>query len=96
MGRCVRERSVSLDPLARSARAAAASFRLGMEAQASEALARLVDGLLALLAEQPALASALDPLVGAIVAAQERGDPVGLADRLEHELLPALSRALSV
>ena len=86
---------MSTDVLARSARAAAASFRLGMEAQGSEALTRVVDSLVPLLAEQPALADALNPLVGALVAAQERGDPIGLADRLEHEFLPALRGVVS-
>ncbi len=70
-------------------RAAAASARLGMAGQAGAALARAID---ALLAEPAWLPSGAGPLFEALVRAQARGDAIGLADRLEHELLPLLER----
>jgi hypothetical protein len=72
------------------ARAAAASNRLGMTGQGGVELARLVDELLVHLGRRPELAAALAPLLAQVVAAQERGDPIGLADRLEHELVVLL------
>jgi hypothetical protein len=77
--------------IAARARAAAASHRLGMSAQGGAELAALVDELVAHLAERPALAVALSPLLARVLAAQEHGDPIGLADALEHELAPALA-----
>jgi hypothetical protein len=81
---------VSPEELGALARAAAASQRLGMPGQGGELLARLVDALGRHLAARPERARALAPLLAEIVAAQERGDPLGLADRLEHELAPRL------
>ncbi len=83
---------MSAEVLAARARAAAAAQRLGMAAQGAEELARLVDGLLPFLAERPALAATVAQLLAEILAAQERGDPIALADGLEHELAPALLR----
>jgi hypothetical protein len=76
--------------LAALARSAAAALRLGMAARGGETLARLVDGLARLLERAPERMRALGGLLGEIVAAQERGDPIGLADRLEFELVAAL------
>jgi hypothetical protein len=81
---------VSPEELAALARSAAAFHRLGMLGQGGEALAQLVDGLLVLLADEAELAAALAPLLGEIVAAQQRGDWIGVADALEHQLAPAL------
>ena len=82
------------DALAALARSVAAAYRLGMLGQGGEALVRFVDELTAHLDRErtraTALAPQLAPLLEAIVAAQERGDPIGLADRIEHELVPAL------
>ena len=78
------------DPLLEALDAAARSLRLAMEAQAGEALAALVDRLAPLLAADGALAKSLDPLLARLVAAQERRDPIGIADVLEHELRPLL------
>lgn len=77
--------------LAVLARAAAAAHRLGMVGAGGAQLARLVDELTLTLAQRPELGAALAPLLSEIVAAQERGDPVGLADLLEHGLAPRLS-----
>jgi hypothetical protein len=62
-----------------------------MAAQGGEVFARLVDELGAHLAARPALAAELAPLLAQIRSAQERGDPIGIADRLEFELAPALT-----
>lgn len=75
---------------ARALLAAAASWRLGMDGQAGAALAAFADLVAPLLAADRALAAALDPGLAALVAAQERGDPIGAADLVEHELLPRL------
>jgi len=82
---------VSPEALAALARSAAAAHRLGMIAQGGEAVAQLVDGLLAHLSGEPESAAALAPLLGELVAAQQRGDWIGVADRLEHQLAPALA-----
>jgi hypothetical protein len=73
------------------ARSAALAHRLGMVAQGGEVLARLVDELGPHLAARAALANELAPLLAQVRAAQERGDPIGIADRLEFELAPALT-----
>ena len=70
-------------------RAVAASLRLGMDAQGHEGFVGLVDWL----ARDPAagaLLPRLEPLLGEIVRAQERGDTLGLADLLEFRLQPLL------
>lgn len=70
--------------------ASAAAWRLGMQAQASAALARAVDGLLG---APDGLATSAAPILVELLRAQERGDAIGMADRLEFELVPALTRA---
>lgn len=65
------------------ARAAAQAFRLGLAAQGSELLARLIDALLASLAQGGPAAARLAPLVARWSEAQQRGDWIGLADALE-------------
>ena len=82
---------MSPEELARLACSAAAPHRLGMPGQGGVELARLVDELSLYLARRPEQAAALAPLLGEVVAAQERGDPIGLADVLEHELAERLS-----
>lgn len=69
--------------LAPLARAAAQAFRLGLVAQGSELLARLIDALLAGLAQQGPAEAGLAPRVARWSEAQRRGDWVGLADALE-------------
>jgi hypothetical protein len=81
---------VSAEELAELCCSAAAAQRLGMLAQGGAALARLVDGLAPLLARDPAAAGRIGAPVAALLAAQQRGDPLGLADELEHVLAPAL------
>ncbi len=76
--------------LERLVRSAEFSFRLGLEGRGSAALADLVDRLGPLLASRAGLAARVAPHLGALVAAQERGDWIGLADGLGHEFLPAL------
>lgn len=73
-------------------RSAAASFRLGMEAQANEAFVAFIDALSTLFGtpEHQRLASELNELLGHILAAQQRGDPLSVADLLEYELAPRL------
>lgn len=82
---------MSPEALAALACSAAAAHRLGMIAQGGEALAQLVDGLLVLLPGETELAAALAPLLGEIVAAQQHGDWIGVADALEYQLAPALA-----
>jgi hypothetical protein len=75
------------DALRRSAQ----SFRLGMEAEGSTHLAAFVDAVIELSAGEARIgAGELDALCGQVVAAQERGDVLFVADLLEHELLPRL------
>lgn len=81
---------MSAEELVRLARAAAGAHRLGMLAQGGAELVRFVDGLTGHLARRPELARALAPCLASVLAAQERGDPIGLADALEHELAPRL------
>ena len=79
--------------LADVARAAARAYRLGMNGRASTLFVRWIDGIGAQLAACPTRAAALAPALAAALAAQERGDPIGLADQLEFELAPALDSA---
>lgn len=76
-----------------TARAAARCLRLGLEARAQEAIARLAEDLdrIPFTRTGPIDAAAIEALLGKVVAAQQRGDPIGLADVLEHELVPRLA-----
>jgi hypothetical protein len=76
--------------LAPRARSVAQAFRLGMNGQASAALAEVIDGLLAALGHDPRTAVDLAPLLAELGQAQQRGDWLALADTLEFELVPAL------
>lgn len=68
-------------------KSAADRFRLGREAEGNAALARLLDRLQAELADSgPNALAPLFPTFRAIMAAQERGDWLFVADLLEHEL----------
>lgn len=68
----------------------AEAFRLGAEAQGSEGLVALIDGLPALLEQVPGDATAcLNQVLSAMLAAQSRKDYLYLADLLEYEL-PAI------
>jgi len=79
-----------------TARAAARCLRLGLETRGHEAIARLADELdrIPCTRGAPIDAAVLDAILARIVAAQERGDPLGLADLLEHELGPAFGRRI--
>jgi hypothetical protein len=81
---------MSVSGLATRARGAAQAFRLGMESSAGEAIAGLVDALLPELEHRPELVTRIQPLLGEVLAAQARRDPIGAADVLEHELAPLL------
>ena len=77
--------------LERALRAAADSFRLGMDAQANQALVPAVDLLARHLSGLPAArAAALAATFPRLVAAQGRGDTLAVADSIEFELLPLL------
>jgi len=74
-------------------RAVAASLRLGMDAQGNAAFVGLVDWLVADASSEPAAAARLpqlEPVLAEIVAAQERGDTLRVADVLEFVLQPRL------
>ena len=83
-----------LEALARTLQAAQATanlLRLSMDGQANQQLIEIVDGLGVLLTDLSARqAEVVGTLLSRIVSAQERGDPIGVADLLEFELLPAL------
>jgi hypothetical protein len=71
----------------RELKGAADSFRLGREAEGNAALTRLIERLQAELgAAGPDAMTPLFPTLRAIMAAQERGDWLFVADLLEHEL----------
>ena len=73
-------------------RAVASSLRLGMDAQGNEAFVQLVDWL----GSHPSsgtLMPRIEPVLAEIVAAQERGDTLRLADLLEFELQPRLQNS---
>ena len=81
-------------PLGKDLLRTARMFRLGMEAEGNQALLRVVDGLEELFARvEPDLGVHLRAVVAEIVAAQERGDLLRLADLAEFELLPLVSEA---
>jgi hypothetical protein len=69
---------------------AAHCFRLGYTAAGSEALATTVDALASILPKLGHRATAVVPIVERILAAQERGDSLAVADELEYELAPIL------
>lgn len=75
-----------------SLRSAAVAFRLGMEAQGNEAFVGFVDRLAPLLAdpERAQAAGEIGPFLPEIVAAQQRGDFLRVADLLEYEVGPRL------
>ena len=79
----------SLESLARRC---AAFHRLGMLARGSEMLVEFVDALVEALAHDGARAGVLSAPIAELLAAQERGDPIGVADRLEFGVLPELVR----
>lgn len=79
------EKSAYRDPLT----SAAALFRLGMEAQASENLVKFIDAFLPMLASSaPKQIGQLTALLNDIVAAQSRKDYLRVADLLEYKILP--------
>ncbi len=70
---------------------AAAAFRLGREAEASEELVSIIDHLGRNLSSLPQqILADLAALLQQTFDAQARQDPIGVADLLEHELLPKL------
>ncbi|MDH3346910.1 MAG: hypothetical protein OEM02_02240 [Desulfobulbaceae bacterium] len=67
--------------------AAVVGFRLGMEGQASENLAKFVDCFLPLLQEAKQLnVDEVNHLFGEVLAAQSRKDFLRVADLLEYEI----------
>ena len=65
----------------------AISFRLGMEAQASEGLVALIDALPQVLADCSEIDTArLNLILATMLAAQSRKDYIYLADLLQYEL----------
>ena len=82
----------SENPLRDSLLAAVSAFRVGRTAEGSTALIQVIDlmsqALQALQDEQ--LAEFVLPHLQEILAAQERGDVLRIADLLEFELLPAV------
>lgn len=70
----------------------AMSFRLGMEAQASEGLVALIDALpQALQAGSGVDAARLNQLLSTMLAAQSRRDYLYLADQLQYEVATLFS-----
>ena len=67
---------------------AVTAFRTGREGAGNAAFVRVVDGLVALLADPaPRLAAeSIAPLIQAMAEAQQRGDQLYLADLLQYEL----------
>jgi hypothetical protein len=74
--------------LERSLRASVLAFRLGMSARANQELVRVVDALAAVVAGNAALSLELTPILAELVAAQERGDGLRVADVLEYDVVP--------
>lgn len=66
--------------------AAARDFRLGMEAAGNECFVSFVDALMVVLADPGPEDEALAVWLPEIVAAQERGDFLRVADVLEYEV----------
>ncbi len=84
-------RPETLAETCRATRSTANLFRLGMQGRANATLIDLVDGLTELLADAPVeQAGPVGALLSEVVAAQERGDVLRVADLLEFELLPYL------
>ena len=68
------------------------ALRLGAEAEASTHLLSFLDAI-GQASSDPAIAEALDSStisLKRVLAAQNRGDGIGVADALEYELLPVL------
>lgn len=74
--------------LERCLRASVIAFRLGMSARANQELVGVVDELAAAMAEDTAVSLELAPILGELVAAQERGDGLRVADLLQYEVAP--------
>ena len=66
--------------------AAVIGFRLGMEGQASENLAKFVDFFLPLLQQEKMDIGEVNRLFGEVLAAQSRKDFLRIADLLEYEI----------
>lgn len=81
----------SANPI-QKAQEAAQALRLGMEGQASAALTLCIDALLSRLQNQTLQVTQGNFLqvLEQIIAAQQRNDPIYLADLLEYELVPIL------
>lgn len=72
---------------------AARQLRLGMEAAGSAALVTLIDELLKVMAapSKSPLSPKDLPILKELIAGQQRGDFLYVADLLEYEMLPKLS-----
>lgn len=69
------------------------AFRLGHDGEGNELLGRFIDGLLRLLPSvNPSQMNGIQIVLVPMLQAQERGDYLFLADLLEYELAPLLSR----
>jgi len=66
------------------------SFRLGREAEANQALARVIDRLQAELGADPRALAPVFPTLEAVMLGQQRGDLLFVADLLEYELAKML------
>jgi hypothetical protein len=73
-------------------KAAAAAFRVGMDAQGNNSLAEFIDALDCGLnrGELQAFSTRLFPFLTELLAAQDRGDTLFAADLLEYEIGPLL------
>ncbi len=82
------DRELCLQRLGSAARA----FRVGMEAQANEEFVSFVDLVIPLLGRPSHAEAALElaPVLPEVVAAQQRGDFLRVADLLEYEIGPRL------
>lgn len=83
---------MSTDPIQKALEAAHA-YRLGMEGQASSALTACIDALVPLLQSGTLEVPQADflQLLEQILSAQQRNDPIRLADLLEFVLVPTLA-----
>ena len=82
------ERELCLQKLGAASRA----FRVGMEARANEEFVGFIDLMLPLLGRESHAQAALElaPILPEVVAAQQRGDFLRVADLLEYEIAPRL------
>lgn len=71
----------------------ALAFRLGADAEASDGMLAVLDGLERALGDGTLSPSAAEPVLAEMLAAQERGDLLLVADILEQIIAPSLEDA---